>query len=65
MLPGRDGSFSRAACNRQMEADSDATGEAAAESIDDDLKIIRFCRRCELSCPVGTPLRQEDNFFAT
>ncbi len=58
MRPGRDGWFSRAACNRQMEADVGASGEAAGEGFDDSARIIRFCRCCELSCPVGRALHQ-------
>jgi len=52
-LPGRDGTYGRSPCNRQMQMDIDA----AAEDIDPENgqmeKIIKYCRRCELSCPVG------------
>lgn len=60
MRPGRDGCYSRAACNRQMEADVDASGEAAGEGYDDSSRIIRFCRCCEFSCPVGRTFHQRD-----
>jgi epoxyqueuosine reductase len=52
-LPGRSGCFSRPTCNQQMQADIDA----AVEDIDPESgqmeKIIKYCRRCELACPVG------------
>lgn len=52
-LPGRNGSFSRPTCNRQMGKDIDA----AEEEIDPDSgemeKIVKYCRRCELACPEG------------
>lgn len=67
-LPGRDGRFSRAGCTVQMDADVEdseigvakgflsgldsaaqaARGTAGAE------KRIKWCRRCEFACPVGT-----------
>ena len=53
-LPGRNGTYSRSPCNRQMQMDIDA----AAEDIDPESgrteKIIKYCRRCEMACPVGT-----------
>ncbi len=55
-LPGRDGTYSRATCNHQMRVDIDA----ASEDIDPESgrmeKIIKYCRRCELACPVGTQM---------
>lgn len=42
ILPGRDGNYSRPACNIQMKMD-----EAAQNG------FIRYCRECELVCPVG------------
>ena len=45
-LPGRNGYFSRERCSLQMEADI----ESAAE-------VVKYCRACELSCPVGLPTR--------
>ena len=65
-LPGRDGSFSRATCSVQTDRDMQAsgvelndeygmerqmTGSAAAEPRADGR--IKWCRRCELACPVG------------
>ena len=52
-LPGRSGCFSRATCNRQMKADI----KVAKEDVDPESgrmeKIIKYCRACELACPVG------------
>lgn len=52
-LPGRDGSFSRSTCNIQMQADI----AAALEEIDPESgkleKTVKYCRRCEMACPVG------------
>jgi epoxyqueuosine reductase len=62
-LPARTGEFSRAMCFTQMELDiasaipSDAlpdmgpvTAELTAEG---PVRVIRYCRACETSCPVG------------
>ena len=66
-LPGRDGSFSRAKCSIQMDKDvkdSDmAVGKEFLSGLD-QLAVetrglsqtearIKWCRRCELACPVG------------
>ncbi len=53
ILPGRDGSFSRPLCNGQMEADNAVAQEEIVEGFDDPVKIIKYCRNCELACPVG------------
>ena len=53
MLPGRNGVFSRPACNKQMDADNEVAVEQTVEGFDDPIKIIKYCRRCELACPVG------------
>jgi epoxyqueuosine reductase len=52
-LPGRTGVFSRPACNIQMELDNDVAQEQEVEGFDQPIKLIKYCRRCELSCPVG------------
>jgi epoxyqueuosine reductase len=52
-LPGRSGVYSRALCSRQMDEDTgnfemvDVAGESEKG------KQTKFCRACELSCPVG------------
>lgn len=52
-LPGRDGSFSRPTCNIQMQLDIDAAEEDIDPESGQKEKIIKYCRRCELACPVG------------
>lgn len=59
ILPGREGVFSRPACNIQMDEDNDVASPQQVEGYDEPVKIIKYCRRCELSCPVGKPLPQE------
>jgi epoxyqueuosine reductase len=66
-LPGRDGCFSRARCHIQMDRDVEDSamavergflsgldqsgGQAAGASQTES--PIKWCRRCELACPVG------------
>jgi epoxyqueuosine reductase len=66
-LPGRDGTFSRARCYLRMDKDVEDSDMVVAEGFLSGLdksapvtggpsrteKRIRWCRRCELSCPVG------------
>ena len=61
-LPGRDGCFSRAKCMIQMNQDVEDSRvdvndiEQFAVDIEDishTKDLIRYCRRCELACPVG------------
>lgn len=53
-LPGRNGSYSRFRCNRQMDINSanfdvvEIAGQAAPG------KSVKYCRECELACPAGT-----------
>jgi len=42
LLPGRDGRYYRAACVMEMTKNEEAPGET-----------VRYCRTCELRCPVG------------
>jgi epoxyqueuosine reductase len=67
-LPGRDGCFSRARCSIQMDKDVEdsdmAVGKgflsgldqsgAEAEGMSQTERRIKWCRRCELVCPVGS-----------
>ena len=53
ILPGRDGFFARPACNQQMDKNIEKAKEHIVEGIDKPVKIIKYCRICELSCPVG------------
>jgi epoxyqueuosine reductase len=61
-LPGRDGSFNRVKCITQIGIDVEDSGIAFDEmqisGLDADGKSqkadrIKYCRRCELACPVG------------
>ena len=53
-LPGRDGSYYRASCNRQMEKnEAEAQEGMMPEVCDHPEKIIKYCRNCELFCRVG------------
>ncbi len=68
VLPGRDGCFSRAKCNIQMALDVKDAGVAVerrllsekdlssmeTEGISQTEKRIKWCRQCELACPVGS-----------
>ena len=55
-LPGRDGSYFRAACNEQMVYNEDhAKVGLMPEVSDKPEKIIKYCRNCELYCRVGRP----------
>jgi epoxyqueuosine reductase len=56
ILPGREGVFARPICNRQMEIDNDVAKEKEVDGFNEPIKIIKYCRRCELSCPVGKGL---------
>jgi epoxyqueuosine reductase len=44
----------------QMEQDNDAAKEQRVDGFDDPVKIIKYCRRCELACPVGKPVKSSD-----
>jgi len=61
-LPGRDGCFSRAKCMIQIGKDVEDSGIDLKEMEQSEMDIegmshtkerIRYCRRCELACPVG------------
>ena len=52
-LPARTGVFSRHLCNVQMELDIDNCEEIKVEGQDEPGKLVRYCRTCELVCPIG------------
>ena len=53
-LPGRDGSYYRAACNEQMLFSEEHAKEGMMPEVcDHPEKIIKYCRNCELYCRVG------------
>lgn len=52
-LPGRTGLFSRLTCNIQMEKDMMTAKKQIVEGLDIPVRVISYCRKCELACPVG------------
>ena len=52
-LPARTGVYSRHRCNIQMELDIDNSAKARVNGKDRETKLIRYCRLCELTCPIG------------
>jgi epoxyqueuosine reductase len=52
-LPSRNGCFNRALCNTQMNKDI-KNGELTEEKLKDNTAMcIKYCRQCELACPIG------------
>ena len=52
-LPGRSGVFSRQLCNDQMEMDINNCEKIEVKEHDRPVKLIKYCRLCEFTCPVG------------
>jgi epoxyqueuosine reductase len=52
-LPARTGVYSRHLCNVQMECDDEKGEKIVVEGKDESRKLVKYCRRCELACPVG------------
>ena len=52
-LPGRIGDYDRTICNIQMKVDEDIAVEQNVEGIEEPVRVVKYCRICELSCPVG------------
>lgn len=52
-LPGRTGVYHRSQCNLEMEKNAANGKEVKIEGTDDFGHEVRYCRRCELACPVG------------
>jgi epoxyqueuosine reductase len=52
-LPARNGSYSRQLCNRRMENDIENAESIEIESGRPSRVRVKYCRRCEFSCPVG------------
>jgi epoxyqueuosine reductase len=52
-LPVRIGVYSRHRCNIQMELDIDNCKKTGVEGRDEPAKLVRYCRLCELTCPIG------------
>jgi epoxyqueuosine reductase len=62
-LPGRDGCFSRAKCMIQMDKNCEEAGVDIFETQKPDIDIrgikkpkhyIKYCRLCEVACPIGS-----------
>jgi epoxyqueuosine reductase len=54
-LPARDGVYDRLRCNRQMVLDESASeGVTNPEALPTPTKRVKYCRRCELACPIGS-----------
>jgi len=60
MLPARTGVYSRNLCNVQIERDDENSEKIVVEGQDEPGKLVKYCRRCELACPVGK--KQERGF---
>ncbi len=53
-LPGLIGNYSRDRCNGQMTRDSASAKEHNVPEVSaEPVKIVKYCRNCETSCPVG------------
>ncbi len=52
-LPGRTGVYSRPLCSEQMDEDTANYKMVNVEGESEKSKQTKFCRECELSCPVG------------
>lgn len=55
MLPARYGEYSRPVCNKQMQKNISMAIEEPANDAGTEkpVRIIKYCRNCEMSCPVG------------
>jgi epoxyqueuosine reductase len=53
LLPARTGVYSRKLCNVQMERDDKKGEKIVVERQDEMGKLVKYCRRCEMVCPVG------------
>ena len=52
-LPARTGLYSKYLCNEQMELDEKSYEEIKIENVDKQGKLVKYCRACELACPLG------------
>ena len=52
-LPGRGGQYNRIICNTQMTRDEEKALEQNVPGIGESVRVVKYCRKCELSCPVG------------
>ena len=52
-LPGRSGHYNRITCNTQMTSDEETALEQNVPDIGKAVRVVKYCRKCEFSCPVG------------
>ncbi|MEJ2169035.1 MAG: epoxyqueuosine reductase [Desulfobacterales bacterium] len=52
-LPGRSGVYSRQRCNIQMQVDLRNAENIRVNEQNTTGKLVKYCRLCEFSCPVG------------
>jgi len=50
----REGRYSRPRCEIQMETDIADRSSALLPSAAEPIEVIRYCRACELTCPIGS-----------
>jgi len=55
-LPGRTGLYSRINCSAQMKKNEERTRDVDIEGSDKKGSQVKYCRICELACPVGKSL---------
>lgn len=53
ILPGRDGSYSRPTCHIEIKKNNDKAKEQVLDGFSKSVKVLKCCRSCEWSCPVG------------
>jgi len=53
-LPGRSGIYNRLSCNQQMIINESDFEEVKTDNQEKPKKQIKYCRECELACPVGS-----------
>ncbi len=53
-LPAREGVYARATCKLEMNKNQNGAKFVPIEGKDDELmRVVAYCRSCELACPVG------------
>ena len=52
-LPGKDGKYDRETCRPETEKNIEDKELIQLDGHEEPVRVIKFCRLCELSCPVG------------
>ena len=60
LFPARTGVYSRQLCNVQMERDDKNGEKIVVEGQDEPGKVVKYCRRCEMVCPVGKKEKRKE-----